>query len=71
MKKNLSLQVVKYISMKTIEKTYKVKQCPFRRAMVNQGVAMCDKGKDPFKDCENCEFMKEVEVKATWASTEE
>ena len=52
------------------ETTYKVKRCPYRHSWVNQGIASCDKGKNPFKDCSECEYQEEVEVTTTWASTE-
>lgn len=45
-----------------------IRNCPFKHTWVNQGYASCDKGKDPFNDCKECEYMEEHEAEVTWAS---
>ena len=55
--------------MENGEKTYTIKQCAYRKQWVNQGLICCDKGKNPFEDCDGCEFQKNIEVKETWASS--
>lgn len=44
------------------KKTYKQKYCPYRLAWVNQGIASCLKYKNPFTDCNECEYQEEMEV---------
>ena len=55
--------------MEVVTKTYKEKYCPFHKAWVNQGIASCEKGKNPLTDCIDCEFMVEHEVIESYTST--
>ena len=55
--------------MKVVTKTYKQKYCPYRKALVNQGLVSCDKGKNPWTDCKDCEFMEEQKVIESYTST--
>lgn len=55
--------------MEVVSRTYKQKYCPYRKAWVNQGLASCNKGKNPWTDCKDCEFMEEQEVTESYTST--
>ena len=55
---------------KITKHTFTYKSCPFRHAWVNQGLASCDKGKHPLKDCNDCEYNKEYEAEVSYISTD-
>lgn len=67
-----AIELEKILKMSEIAKNeFKYRTCPYRQAWVNQGIAACKKGKDPFKDCDKCQYLKEETGEMSCISTDE